>query len=87
MIIGNCVTYDVALKLMRAGAWGDGGHRPWCRLHLPRAARHPQATSVADCTARDDYMKESGRYVPIVADGGIVTGGDIASASLAAPMR
>jgi IMP dehydrogenase len=38
----------------------------------------PQATAVADCAAaRADYEQESGRYVPIIADGGIVTGGDI----------
>jgi IMP dehydrogenase len=38
----------------------------------------PQATAVADCAAaRDEYAQRSGRYVPVVADGGIVTGGDI----------
>jgi IMP dehydrogenase len=38
----------------------------------------PQATAVADCaSARDDYYAETGRYVPVIADGGIITGGDI----------
>ena len=38
----------------------------------------PQATAISDCAAaRDDYQKESGKYVPIIADGGIITGGDI----------
>ena len=60
----------------------DGGHRPWCRLHLPGRARCigiPQATARLPTVQRPatTTMKESGRYVPIVADGGIVTGGDI----------
>jgi IMP dehydrogenase len=38
----------------------------------------PQATAVADCTAaRDDYYRETGKYIPIIADGGLITGGDI----------
>jgi IMP dehydrogenase len=81
VIIGNCVTYDVALKLMRAGAAGvmvGIGPGAACTSRGVLGIGIPQATSVADCAAaRDDYMLESGRYVPIVADGGIVTGGDI----------
>ncbi|MFM7279384.1 MAG: IMP dehydrogenase, partial [Microcystis aeruginosa] len=38
----------------------------------------PQATAVADCAAaRDDFFQETGQYVPVIADGGIITGGDI----------
>ena len=38
----------------------------------------PQATAISDCSAaRDDFYKQSGKYIPIIADGGIVTGGDI----------
>ena len=81
VVIGNCVTYDVALQLMRAGAAGvmvGIGPGAACTSRGVLGIGIPQATSVADCAAaRDDYMKESGRYVPIVADGGIVTGGDI----------
>lgn len=34
--------------------------------------------AIADsAAARDDYFAETGRYVPVIADGGIVTGGDI----------
>jgi IMP dehydrogenase len=81
VILGNCVTYDVALQLMRAGAAGvmvGIGPGAACTSRGVLGIGIPQATSVADCAAaRDDYFKESGRYVPIVADGGIVTGGDI----------
>ena len=81
VVIGNCVTYDVAMQLMRAGAAGvmvGIGPGAACTSRGVLGVGIPQATSVSDCAAaRDDYQKESGRYVPIVADGGIVTGGDI----------
>ena len=81
VVIGNCVTYDVALQLMRAGAAGvmvGIGPGAACTSRGVLGVGIPQATAVADCAAaRDDYERESGRYVPIVADGGIVTGGDI----------
>jgi IMP dehydrogenase len=81
VIIGNCVTYEVALKLMRAGAAGvmvGIGPGAACTSRGVLGIGIPQATSVSDCAAaRDEYFAESGRYVPIVADGGIVNGGDI----------
>ena len=81
VVIGNCVTYEVALQLMRAGAAGvmvGIGPGAACTSRGVLGIGIPQATAVADCAAaRDDYQAESGRYVPIVADGGIVTGGDI----------
>src|SRR3989442_12356681 len=41
----------------------------------------PQATAVADAAAaRDEYHRRTGRYVPVVADGGIAVGGDRAKA-------
>ncbi len=81
VVIGNCVTYDVALQLMRAGAAGvlvGIGPGAACTSRGVLGVGIPQATAVSDCAAaREDYQKESGKYVPIVADGGIVTGGDI----------
>ena len=81
VVIGNCVTYEVALQLMRAGAAGvmvGIGPGAACTSRGVLGVGIPQATAVADCAAaRADFQKESGRYVPIVADGGIVTGGDI----------
>lgn len=81
VVIGNCVTYDVALKLMQAGAAGvmvGIGPGAACTSRGVLGIGIPQATAVADCAAaRDDHARQSGRYVPIVADGGIVTGGDI----------
>ncbi|MGK7905898.1 MAG: GuaB3 family IMP dehydrogenase-related protein [Synechococcus sp.] len=79
--IGNCVTYDVTLELMRAGAAAvlvGIGPGAACTSRGVLGVGVPQATAVADCTAaRDDYEQESGRYVPVIADGGLITGGDI----------
>ncbi|MEL6490374.1 MAG: GuaB3 family IMP dehydrogenase-related protein [Cyanobacteria bacterium J06634_6] len=81
VLLGNCVTYDVTLKLLRAGAAGvmvGIGPGAACTSRGVLGVGVPQATAVADCAAaRDDFQKESGNYVPIVADGGLVTGGDI----------
>jgi IMP dehydrogenase len=41
----------------------------------------PQATAIADAAgARTRYLEESGRYVHVIADGGMRTGGDVAKA-------
>lgn len=79
--LGNCVTYDVALNLMKAGAAAvmvGIGPGAACTSRGVLGVGVPQATAVADCAAaRDDFERETGRYVPVIADGGIVTGGDI----------
>ena len=81
VILGNCVTYAVAMQLMQAGAAGvlvGIGPGAACTSRGVLGVGVPQATAAADCAAaRDDYFQESGRYVPIIADGGIITGGDI----------
>ncbi len=81
VILGNCVTYDVALNLMKAGASGvlvGIGPGAACTSRGVLGVGVPQATAIADCAAaRDDYHRETGNYVPIIADGGLVTGGDI----------
>ncbi|MEM1292650.1 MAG: GuaB3 family IMP dehydrogenase-related protein [Cyanobacteria bacterium P01_H01_bin.162] len=81
VVLGNCVTYEVALNLMKAGAAGvlvGIGPGAACTSRGVLGVGVPQATAVADCAAaRDDYQQETGKYVPVIADGGIVTGGDI----------
>jgi IMP dehydrogenase len=81
VILGNCVTYEVTLELMRAGAAAimvGIGPGAACTSRGVLGVGIPQATAVSDCAAaRDDYAKESGKYIPIIADGGLVTGGDI----------
>lgn len=81
VVLGNCVTYDVTLDLMKAGAAGvlvGIGPGAACTSRGVLGVGIPQATAVSDCAAaRDDYQHETGRYVPVIADGGLITGGDI----------
>jgi IMP dehydrogenase len=81
VILGNCVTYEVAINLMKTGAAGilvGIGPGAACTSRGVLGVGVPQATAVADCAAaRDDYYRETGKYVSIIADGGLITGGDI----------
>lgn len=85
VIVGGAANYTAALHLMRTGAAGvlvgfGGGAASTTRAVLGIHA--PMATAVADVAgARRDYMDESGgRYVHVIADGGIGTSGDIVKA-------
>ena len=84
VIIGNCVTYQVCLELMEVGAdavlvgIGPGAA---CTTRGVIGVGVPQVTATVDCAAaRDEYHKASGRYVPIITDGGMRTGGDVCKA-------
>ena len=85
VIVGGCATYTAALHLMRTGAAGvlvgfGGGATHTTRTTLGIHA--PMATAIADvAAARRDYMDESGgRYVHVIADGGMGVSGDIVKA-------
>jgi len=85
VIVGGAATYTAALHLMRTGAAGvlvgfGGGAASTTRRVLGIHA--PMATAVADVAgARRDYMDESGgRYVHVIADGGLGSSGDIVKA-------
>ena len=81
VVLGNCVTYEVALNLMKAGAAGvlvGIGPGAACTSRGVLGVGVPQASAIADCAAaRDDYYQETGNYVLVIADGGLITGGDI----------
>ncbi|WP_345752771.1 GuaB3 family IMP dehydrogenase-related protein [Microbacterium rhizophilus] len=85
VIVGGASTYTAALHLMRTGAAGvlvgfGGGAASTTRATL--GVHAPMATAVADVAgARRDYLDESGgRYVHVIADGGVGTSGDIVKA-------
>ncbi|PSL36690.1 IMP dehydrogenase [Labedella gwakjiensis] len=85
VIVGGAATYTAALHLMRTGAAGvlvgfGGGAASTTRASLGIHA--PMATAVADVAgARRDYLDESGgRYVHVIADGGLGSSGDIVKA-------
>ena len=81
VILGNCVTYEVTMELLKAGAAGvlvGIGPGAACTSRGVLGVGVPQATATADCAAaRDDYFAETNKYIPIISDGGIITGGDI----------
>lgn len=84
VIIGNCVTYEMTLELMDIGASGlliGVGPGAACTTRGVLGIGVPQVTATADAAAaRDFYFKRTGRYVPIITDGGMNRGGDICKA-------
>jgi IMP dehydrogenase len=84
VILGNCVTYKVALDLMETGCAGllvGIGPGSACTTRGVLGLGVPQVTAIADCAAaREVYYKKTGRYIAIIGDGGMSTGGDICKA-------
>ena len=84
VLVGNCVGYDVALELMETGIHGvlvGVGPGAACTTREVTGVGVPQVSATIDCAAaRDEYYDQTGRYVPIITDGGIRTGGDLCKA-------
>jgi IMP dehydrogenase len=84
VIVGGCASYQTALHLMRTGAEGvlvGVGPGQACTTRGVLGVGVPQATAIADAAAaRIQHLLETGKYVNVVADGGMRTGGDIAKA-------
>ena len=84
VLVGNCVGYDVATEIMDTGIHGilvGVGPGAACTTREVTGVGVPQVTATMDCAqARDDYFKSTGRYVPIITDGGIRTGGELCKA-------
>lgn len=84
VMVGNCVTYETALELMEAGpnaviiGIGPGAA---CTSRGVLGIGVPQVTATVDgAAARDEFYKRTGKYVPIITDGGMNVGGDICKA-------
>jgi len=84
VILGNCASYAACTELMEAGASAvlvGVGPGAICTTRRVLGLGVPQITATADCAAaRDDFYKRTGRYVPIITDGGMRNGGDISKA-------
>jgi len=84
VMAGNCVSYEAALGLFEAGVaavFVGVGPGAACTSRKVLGVGVPQATAIADvAAARAEHLRRTGRHVPIVADGGITVGGEIAKA-------
>jgi IMP dehydrogenase len=84
VIVGNTVTYDVTLEIMDCGVSGvlvGVGPGAACTSRGVLGLGVPQVTATVDCAAaRDMHHKKTGRYVPIITDGGMNKGGDVCKA-------
>ncbi len=84
VFLGNCVDYDVTLSLMETGCQGifvGIGPGTACTSRGVLGIGVPQITATCDCAAaRDAYWKRTGKYIPVITDGGMATGGDVCKA-------
>ncbi len=84
VVIGNSVTYEVTLELMETGASAlliGVGPGAACTTRGVLGIGVPQVTATVDASAaRDYYYKRTGKYIPIITDGGMRIGGEICKA-------
>jgi len=84
VLIGNAVTYGVTIELMECGVAGvliGVGPGAACTSRGVLGLGVPQVTATVDCAAARDYFhKKTGKYVPIITDGGMSKGGDVCKA-------
>jgi IMP dehydrogenase len=82
--VGNTTSAEAAYLLMEQGAaavFVGVGPGAACTTREVLGIGIPQVTAIADvAAARDAYLREAGRYVPVVADGGMRRGGELAKA-------
>jgi IMP dehydrogenase len=82
--VGNTTNPDAAFALMEQGAaavFVGVGPGAACTTREVLGIGVPQVTAISDvAAARDAYLQETGRYVPVVADGGMRRGGELAKA-------
>ena len=84
VVIGNTVGYNTTLEIMECGPSGilvGVGPGAACTTRGVLGLGVPQVTATCDCAAaRDQHYKNTGRYIPIITDGGMSKGGDICKA-------
>ncbi len=79
-IVGNTVGFEASIELMDEGIAAllvGVGPGAACTSREVLGIGVPQVSATIECAyARDEYLRRSGRYIPIITDGGIRTGGD-----------
>jgi IMP dehydrogenase len=84
VVVGNTVGYAATRELMECGVAGilvGVGPGAACTSREVLGIGVPQVSATITCAAaRDDYFRETGRYVPIITDGGIQKSGDLCKA-------
>ena len=84
VVVGNCVSYGVASELMETGVDAvlvGVGPGAACTTREVTGVGVPQVTATLECAAaREDYFQRTGRYVSVITDGGLRTGGDVCKA-------
>lgn len=82
--VGNTTNAEAAYALMEQGAaavFVGVGPGAACTTREVLGIGVPQVTAISDvAAARDAYLAATGRYVPVVGDGGMRRGGEIAKA-------
>ncbi len=89
VLVGNCVTYSATLELMETGIDGvlvGVGPGAACTTREVVGIGVPQVTATLDCAAaREEHFRRTGRYVSVITDGGIRTGGDLCKSFACGP--
>jgi len=84
VLVGNTVSGDAAYQLMEQGAAAilvGVGPGAACTTREVLGIGVPQVSATLEvAAARDRYHADTGRHVPVITDGGMKTGGDIAKA-------
>ncbi len=84
VVVGNTVGHAATKELMETGIAGvlvGVGPGAICTSREVLGVGVPQVTATLDCAAaRDQYFRETGRYVPVITDGGMRNGGDVCKA-------
>ncbi len=82
--VGNTTSSDAAYQLMGQGIaaiFVGVGPGAACTTREVLGIGVPQVTAISDvAAARDAFFDDTGRYVPVVADGGMRRGGELAKA-------
>jgi IMP dehydrogenase len=82
--VGNTTSTEAAYLLMEQGAaavFVGVGPGAACTTREVLGIGVPQVSAISDvAAARDAFLRETGRYVPVVADGGMRRGGELAKA-------